>query len=332
MHRLTLVLLATVFLGLVGCGDRGASPTADGGAATPALERVRLQLNWVPEPEFGGIYAAQQAGFFREEGLEVEIIKGGPGVAAPQLAAAGQVEFAVVGGEQILTLREQGGELVGLFAIYQDDPLAVMVHESSPHRSLVELWRSNATIACETNLSWVRTLEGRLGKAGLRFVPHTGSLAEFAASPERAQQCFLFAEPIALELQGIKTRVFLSKESGFNPYNAVVATGAAYLRDHPDTCDRLARALQRGWARYLEEPGPTNELMASLNTAMSREAMDLAAKRQMPLIRTPETDRLGLGAMTTSRWAEIAGQLQGLGTIKSVPDVASVYRWPEPTR
>lgn len=325
MHRFLPLVVSACFALLAGCGDRGGTPAASGDGA--ALPHVQLQLNWVPEPEFGGVYAAALNGYFREEWLEVEIIKGGPGVAAPQLAATGKVEFAVVGGEQILTLREQGGDLVGLFAIYQDDPMGIMVHEANAVTSLEALWKSSATIACETELSWVRTLEARLGRSAARFVPHTGSLAEFAADPARAQQCFVFAEPVALELQGIKTRVFLSKESGFNPYNAVIATGAAYAKEHPDECDRLTRALQRGWQRYLEDPSATNEHMASINTAMTKQAMDLAAAKQLPLIRNADTDRLGLGAMTAERWTAIAEQLKTLGVIKTTPAAETLFRW-----
>ena len=48
----------------------------DGGDAATGATKIRLQLNWVPEPEFGGIYAAAQDGLFKAQGLDVEIIKG----------------------------------------------------------------------------------------------------------------------------------------------------------------------------------------------------------------------------------------------------------------
>lgn len=324
----TLLLL----LGLAGCGSHDdARPGAPAGGAAPAAPvAVRLQLNWVPEPEFGGIYAAQLAGDFAAEGLAVEIVKGGPGVAAPQLAASGKVEFAVVGGEQVVTLRGQGGELVGLYAIYQDDPMGVMVHEASPHATIESLWKSAATVACETNLTWVKALNRRLGPSTMTFVPHTGSLAEFAADASRAQQCFVFSEPVALGLQGVRTRVFLAKESGFNAYNSVVAAGAAYVAAHGDVCERMVRALQRGWQRYLDDPSAANREMARLNTAMTAEAMDAAALRQAPLVRSADTERLGLGAMTEARWADIAGQLRELGTITEAPPAASLFRWSAP--
>lgn len=317
--RLVGVLAALLAL-LVGCGGD------DSGSAS---ERIRIQLNWVPEPEFGGLYAAELEGYFREEGLDVELVKGGPGVAAPQLAASGRVEFAVVAGEQILTLGRAGGELVAVFASFQSDPLALMVHAASPWSSLEELWRSDATVACEDDLSFVAVLTRRYGGERLVFVPHSGSVARFAAEPRMAQQCFVFAEPIALELQGVATRVFPSRDSGYDPYNVVIATSRAYAEKHPDAVRRLRRALARGWRRYLDDPSAANAHMATLNPAMSREAMDLAATKLPPFIESADTARLGLGAMTAERWTAIAEELKSLGRIDRVPTAAELFVWDE---
>ena len=66
---------------IAGCGDGKPAAPAPG-----APTRIRLQLNWVPEPEFGGIYAAQFDGLYRDAGLEVEIIKDPGGAAVPQMS------------------------------------------------------------------------------------------------------------------------------------------------------------------------------------------------------------------------------------------------------
>jgi NitT/TauT family transport system substrate-binding protein len=71
-----------------------------------------LQLNWVPEPEFGGFFAAAQDGLYLAEGLDVQIIRGASGTPTPQLTASGQVEFGVVSGDQILSFAERGASLV----------------------------------------------------------------------------------------------------------------------------------------------------------------------------------------------------------------------------
>jgi len=49
-------------------------------APLPALTPVTVQLSWTHQAEFAGLYAAVEQGYFREEGLEVTFLEGGPEV------------------------------------------------------------------------------------------------------------------------------------------------------------------------------------------------------------------------------------------------------------
>lgn len=329
--RRTCALAAFAAATLAGC-DQGAPPpglvdAAQGGAHTPELRAVKLQLNWLPEPEFGGFYAAQQKALFAAEGLEVEIVPGGPGIPAPQLAASGKVEFAIVSGPQVVELAEQGGDLVALFAVYQGNPMGVMVHADSPHQTLEELWKSNATVAMEQGLAEYQWLARAYPGGSLRMVPYNGALAQFAGDPSLATQCFITAEPVSMELQGVKTRVFRIGDSGFDPYNAVVATSRAYLEKEPEACAAMVRACAAGWRAYLDDPKPFNETMAALNPGMSREAMDRGAEIQRNLIENDESKRVGLGGMRLPRWQSTVEQLSDIGRIKSRPDPSRLFVW-----
>ncbi|HUK66078.1 MAG TPA: ABC transporter substrate-binding protein [Anaeromyxobacteraceae bacterium] len=290
-------------------------------------DRVRIQLDWVPEPEFGGIYAAQARGEFRKENLEVEVLKGSAGVATPQLVANGQVEFGIVAAEQLLAVRERGGALVAVYAVFQKNPLSLMVHAENPAHTLEEVWRGKGPVAVEPGQAFVRFLSTRYGGTP-RLVPYQGALATFEADPTLAQQCYASAEPVELERRGQKVKVFPVADSGFDPYNGVVAVNGRYLAEHGDLVHRFVLALRRGWQAYLAEPTAFDPGIAALNPAMSREAMDLAAVKQQPFIESDFTRRHGLGTMDPKRWAELGRQLKDLGALKDEPDAAKVFTNP----
>ena len=65
-------------------------------AAAPAkdLEKVAVQLVWVKQGEFHGIFNAIENGYYEECGLEVEPLAGGPDVRPMQVVAGGQAQFA----------------------------------------------------------------------------------------------------------------------------------------------------------------------------------------------------------------------------------------------
>ncbi|MEI7703485.1 MAG: ABC transporter substrate-binding protein [Deltaproteobacteria bacterium] len=316
------VLAAALALALAGCSDRGRSASAKEPASTKT--RIRFQLDWVPQPEFGGLYAGLARGYFAAEGLDVQVLKGGASVAVPQLVANDKVEAGVMGADQLLAVRVKGGRLVAVYATYQVSPRALMVHDANPARSLEEVWRGQNPVAVEPGQSYVRWLTARYGTTP-PTVPYQGALAIFEGSPLLAQQCFISAEPVDMELLGKKVRTFPVAASGFSPYLGVVAVSEAFQAEHPEAVRALVRALRKGWTDYLADPGAFNPAIAAQNPAMSLAAMNRAAELDRPFIETQFTRRAGLGAMEESRWAELARQLVEIKAIARAPDLKGVF-------
>lgn len=312
-----IVMLALIALVGVAC-ERGGD-NSNNGANNPPRTAVKLQLNWVPEPEFGGIYAADAKGIFASHGLDVEIIKGGPGTATPQLIASGACDFGVVSADQVLQLREQGGDIVAIYAIFQKSPVGIMLHESNPIDSLEALWKSDSMIAVEPGLPYVTYLNRRFGGNTVKLVPYSGALAIFVGNPLFAQQCFISAEPVQMMLKGVPVKVLEVAASGYDPYTAVIAVRSETLRERPELVTRMVNALREGWRAYLDDPASFNPAIAALNPAMSLEAMNLAAERERPFIESDWTREHGLGSMDPARWSTLAEQMHALGLIKTLP-------------
>lgn len=296
------------------CSDPAEAPQ-DGTAQTP----LRVQLNWVPEPEFGGFYAAQSSGAFRSEGLVVELIAGGVNTPAGQLTARGSVEFGVVSAEEVLTLAEQGAQLVALFTTFQRSPFVLVVRADSPWHSLEELWRAKARAAVEPGLPWIAELDRKLGGHTLELVPYSGQLAPFASGAVDATQGFIASEPVQLRLQGIEVRSFSLGDSGYDPYAQVVVCSRTWLDGHAKEAAAFVRALRKGWTAYNADPRAFNTAIAALNPAMRKEAMDIAAEVQLPLIAPSASGAAGVGRMTRERWITLGAQMHAAGKLKSAP-------------
>jgi NitT/TauT family transport system substrate-binding protein len=289
------------------------------GQTVPTARKVRVQLNWLPEPEFGGIYEAERAGGFARAGLQVEILKGGPDVPALQMAAAGRVEFAVAAADEVVALREKGADVVALFATYQTSPQAIMVRRSRPVTGIKSLLDAGGTLIAQPGLAYLKWLKARYDLSKTKTVPYgSGAMAQFLdpSATDVAMQCFLPAEPVTARRRGVETNVFLIANTGFNPYAAVVVTRGEYLRRHPEECRAMVAALRGGWRSYLDDPAPANAVMARANTAMDLAAFAESAELQRDLIESPDTRLLGLGAMSEQRWDRLIKQLLDLGIIE----------------
>jgi NitT/TauT family transport system substrate-binding protein len=306
-------------------GDTAAKP-ADPAPAPAGPVSVALQLNWTPEPEFGGFYAAAHRDIYKQEGLDVAITAGGAGIQTWKMVATGKVPFAIAESGEILRARLQDADLVALYAVYQTSPQAVMVHKSSGVNSLGEVFTSGKIkkVAMESGLPYVKFIEKKFGLGKVQVVQHGGNLSLFLNDPTMAQQCFVFAEPVSAKEKGVEVSAFSTAEAGFNPYIAVVITSGKYLAENREVVDKFVRATRAGWKAYLDEPGPTNDYMKAQQSPMTVEAMALAADLQKPYVIGDDQAR-PLGTMTEERWKTLAEQLKEIGEITEVPDVTKAF-------
>lgn len=325
--RLVGLLGSLVLLVVAGACSRskeGAQQAggSDGGGTQAAAQvaRVKLALNWVPEPEFGGFYAARDQGAFKKHGLEVELLGGGAGVPVLQMVATGQVEFGIVSADELLTARARGVDLIPLFAVYQASPQAIMVHASRGAKGIQDVL-SSGTIALEPGLPYAAYLKKKYGFDKVKVVPYDGGVAQFVTNKDFAQQCFITSEPIAARRQGADPVVFLVADEGFNPYSALVVTRREMWKEQPERVRSFVAAVREGWRAYLDNPAPANAVMGKLNTTLDAETFAAAAQAQKPLIETEETRARGLGSMTRERWETLGRQLVELGLIEKAPAV-----------
>ncbi|KFL43257.1 ABC transporter substrate-binding protein [Lysinibacillus sp. BF-4] len=109
------LVLATMVLALAACQAKD-KPKED--AAEDKLEKVTMVLDWTPNTNHTGLYVAEAQGFFKDQGLDVEIIQPGD-AGADQLVASGKADFGISYQEGITLARTQGVPLVSVAAIIQ---------------------------------------------------------------------------------------------------------------------------------------------------------------------------------------------------------------------
>ena len=100
-------------------GDSAPSDTGDGGDTGDELTQVKLQLQWLPQAQFAGYFAADELGYFEEEGLEVEIIPSGGDIVPQDALANGDVDFAIAWVPKVLGSIEAGANLTDIAQIFQ---------------------------------------------------------------------------------------------------------------------------------------------------------------------------------------------------------------------
>jgi NitT/TauT family transport system substrate-binding protein len=135
--RSLLALAASASVAFAACSSGGASPSASSappsaaasapasGSAPPASSAaeaasVRLQLQWTPQAQFAGYFAADKQGYYKAENLTVSFLPGGPTIAPHTVGSAPNgPEFTISWVPKVLEARESGSDLVDIAQVFQ---------------------------------------------------------------------------------------------------------------------------------------------------------------------------------------------------------------------
>jgi NitT/TauT family transport system substrate-binding protein len=293
---------------------------------TNGLIPVTLETDWYPQPEHGGFYDALIRGYYKEEGLDVTIVPGGPYANnTDQQVAVGAAQFAMGSSDHILQEIANGLPLVAVAATMQHDPQAVMVHQDSPVHSFQDL-EGHAIAIRVGSATWFDYLVKRYHLKNVREIPATYSVASFLQDPAYIQQVFVTSEPFFARQAGAQVRTMLISETGYSPYR-VFYTSRSFLQQHPEIVAKFVRASLRGWRDYLKNPDAINAAIIKLNPALSVPQMQFSyeALRDQHFIAGDDPSGAELGQFTPARWTSMYQQLLDLKVIEKPFDPAIAY-------
>lgn len=313
----TRMRLAAGLLGgalLAGCGKAGQPEPA----GQRALEPVVLQTDWFAQPEHGGFYQALARGFYEEVGLAVTIQPGGPNAMTTQQVLRGRAHFAMNRADTIYGLAARGVPVVMVMATLQHDAQGILLHDSNPIRTFKELDRQR--VMAVPGLMWVRWLERKYG-IELTIIPHDFGMERFLRNPLFIQQCLITNEPYFAEQEGVKTRVLVLRDSGFDPYHGIYAH-EDLVSARPDLVERFVAASIRGWRDFiLGDPAPAFALIAEANPKMTPSFMAFShgVLKSTGLVTGDDPSGNRIGHLDPARMQAMIEELLALDLVDPLP-------------
>jgi len=244
-------------------------------AAPTALVKVRFQTDWFPEPEHGGYYQALAKGYYEAEGLDVEILPGGPNAQVMVGVATGRADLGMTNGDDVIVAVARGVPIKMVGAEMQRDPQGILFHSEHPLKSLHDL--EGKTLMAGAGSTWLEVLRVKLG-VKFTLLPLVGDLARFMNNQEFVQQCFVTNEPYFARQRGADVGALLIASDSYEPYR-VMFTGNEFLAKHPDIVAKFVRASIKGWVDYLTgDSAPANKLLLAKRNDLSPEFMAYSIK------------------------------------------------------
>ncbi len=289
-------ILAGLLLGfsvalLASCG--GAATSGDGGP-----EKVTLTLDWYPNADHAGIYAAQELGYFERAGLDVEIRQPSDPASVLQLVAAGRSEFGVSYETEVTAAAARDVPVQSVMAIMQEPLNSIISLKESGIEEPADLAGKKVGYAGQTFGTAV--IDTVLREAGedpdsVEKV-NVGYDLRPALTSKRVDavvDAYWNIEGVELAQEGFETNVIRLPEVGVPNYNELVlATSDSYAGENPEVVRRFVGALVEGHRYAAEHPEAARDALLAANEELDPEVATETLGLTVPIF-AGENGRVG---------------------------------------
>lgn len=293
-------------LSLSACGGQ----TGEKAQGEKELEKITFVLDWTPNTNHTGVYAAIANGYFEDAGLEVEVVQP-PEDGAEVLVASGKAQFGVSFQDYIAP------GLIG------DDPLPI-----TAVAAIIQHNTSGIISRAGEGMSTPKGLEGHkyatwdlpVEKATIQqvmkadggdfdkveLIPSTVTDEVSALQSKSVDAIWIYYgwAGIACEVAGLDTDYFAFADIDpvFDFYTPVIIGNNTYLEEHPDQAKAFMAALTRGYEYCMENPEQAAQILMDAAPELSSNK-ELVVESQKYLAQQYQADAERWGEFDAGRWS-----------------------------
>lgn len=298
-------------------------------AIQPLAEKVKLRVGmpWVLNDEQAPFYNAVANGYFADEGLDVELVPGGPGNDHLQTLAGGSVDVAVIAQgsviPQALTSPTAIKDIVAVGAILKGAPGVLLTIKPELQGKKLTPADLEGRVVSASNPTYIPLM---LDRAGVPVDSVTLTRGGFTPDVLYAGQAdfffgWIFNQTRDIEAKGYKWNGMMFRDFGFDNYTDVIVMKRDALDDpqKQDIAKRFLRATYRGLDFLLRNPEKSAEITVKMSTDapnLTKEQAMFRFTRQEFLVRGDKN--ADLLAMNADLWDENTAILLQYGFMPNV--------------
>lgn len=335
-RSLILLILSLFLMGslLTACGSGNAvQPNDSQGGATQGVdanqppEKVVVTLDWYPNTNHTGLYVAKEKGYYKEEGLDVEIIQPGEN-SADQLVASGKADFGVSSAEGITQARATDLPLVSIAAVIQ--------HNTSAFASLPEAGikspkdfegKRYGGWGSPTEEATIKALMEKYGADSTKWTNITlGQTDFFSSIGKQADFEWIYYgwDGVEAERRGIKINTIFLRDldPDLDNYTPILVTNEDHIKNKPDLVKRFMAATAKGYEFAISNP---DEAAESLLKNAPELNQDLVKRSQAYLAKEYQSDAPQWGIQKKEVWERYANWLMDKNLLPKRIDVDQLF-------
>ncbi|KAA9002818.1 ABC transporter substrate-binding protein [Affinibrenneria salicis] len=303
-------------------------------AADPV--KVKFSMDWRFEGPSAPFLMAKAKNYFVQEGLDVQIDSGNGSAGAVTRVATGAYDMAFADFNSLIEQESQhpGTGIKGVYMLYNVTPGAVFTLKSSGIAKPTDL--QGKTIAAPVFDAARKSWPAFAKKVGLNKDAVTWQSADptvtdnlLARKNVDAISGFYFTNLLNLEARGIKADdlvIFPYSQYGVDLYGNTIIASKNMLENHPEVIQAFLRAFNKAVQETIADPSAAVQYVKARDSLINAplETRRLQMARDM-LIVTPESKKLGLGAVDPARMKNSVTEVVSAFGLKNTPDASTLF-------
>ena len=216
-----------------------------------------MRLKWFNQAQFAGFYMAQEKGYYKAAGLDVNIQPGGPDFPAVQMITGGNEQFGVTGADQILIARSKGVPVVAVAVIYRRNPFVLFSLAKSGIKAPADYVGKNVGVKIGGNEELIYRAvlaKAKVDKSKLTEIPVKFDLTPLLAGTVDVWPGYLINEVLAAKEKGFAVNVVYPSDYGIDLYADTLFTTETMLKQKPDVVRSFVAATLKGWDTAIAAP------------------------------------------------------------------------------
>jgi ABC-type nitrate/sulfonate/bicarbonate transport system substrate-binding protein len=319
------------FLGA--CGGEDATDDASSGSARRAsrIEPVTVQHQWILDAALTGMYVAQNKGYYRDAGLSVRLLPGGPGVDPVLPVMSGDALVGIHTNASSVMLPFESGTPLQVFASqYKKSPLGFLGKASSGIEG-VEDFKGRRIGAVQSSLSVVDAILRRHrldGQAKVIVISPATSTQSLLNDDIDLLVGFRGNQGVQLELQGVSTVFFYCDDLGYRQESYPFFCSRETFEAKRQTLQRFLDSTRQGWTEAIKAPAAAAKVtVESEKTAGKLEAASGLLQESIRLMQADVTRQHGLFFMDRNTWEDTNRVLVESKLLRKEVDLDRLLTW-----
>ncbi len=334
-----VIMLVIMITMLAGCGgmksastDTGTTANANEATSTEPVT-VKLQLKWVPQAQFAGYFVAKDKGYYEQEGLNVEILPGGPDIVPEQQVAGGSADIGVDWVGSLLTSQEQEMPLIQIAQIFQKSGLVVVSKKSAGMNTPADLKGKKVGNWMGGNEFELLALFDKYGldpNKDVSFTKQGFTMDQFLGGELDAASAMTYNEYQILLESGLKDsdlNVIDMNDEGVAMLEDNLFANKEWLDANKETAAKFVRASLKGWKDAIADPeAAVDSVMKQAESGSTTKEHQLKMMQEVAKLIQPEGfDETKMGYTDDKMFQQTADIALKFGVIKEAANVQEAY-------